>query len=280
MMPFGRSVLSLLVAGGLVAVPAAADTHVVQVLDNSFSPSQLTICLGDTVRWEWVGVVAHSTTSGNDCGSANGAWDSGVLGAGATFELTFDSLPPQCATDASPGADTCNYFCTAHCAPMSGVITVAEQATSALAIGVNKLRVAHDPTEGRGGTLKGSELWSGASFDDVAGDLMVTVTLTGDLMGGGSFMIDDTESVSPTRGDFVERLPRNTGEPLNLRAISVRGTHDADLAKVTVKYETNGVDLSTVVPGSVQAHVELVQPVDGACGLAVVVATFSGPVSL
>ena len=280
MIRFGRF-LSACFLATLVATAAPAATHVVEVLDNSFSPENLDICLGDTVRWEWVGAVPHSTTSGDGCGAESEAWDSGTLTTGAAFEFLFDEIPPECAEDASAGADTCSYFCIPHCATMFGVITVTAGGggSAALGIGVNKLRIAHDHTEGRGGTLKGAEVLSGAGFADILGDLTATVTLTGVLAGSGPFEISETVTLSSVRGNFAGKFAQDTGKALNIRVGKVTGTKDADTAKVTLKYETNGTDLSDLMPGTLDVQVDLTQELDAACGVVDVVGTFSGPVS-
>ncbi len=50
----------------LLALSASATVHNVTVQDNSYSPAQLTINLGDTVRFQWVaGSSSHPTQSDN-----------------------------------------------------------------------------------------------------------------------------------------------------------------------------------------------------------------------
>ena len=80
---------------------------------NTFSPSSLTINVGDTVTWVWA-APEHSTTSGNSC-TADGKWDSGVQNDPFSFSFTFTS------------AGTYPYFCTVHCSiGMTGQIVVQE----------------------------------------------------------------------------------------------------------------------------------------------------------
>ncbi|MFQ6610764.1 MAG: plastocyanin/azurin family copper-binding protein [Fidelibacterota bacterium] len=77
-----------------------------------FSPSDLTINPGDTVRWEWSS-SNHSTTS--DASTGPEVWDSGVLNAGSVFSKVF----------LNPGSYP--YHCTPHQASgMVGTITVAD----------------------------------------------------------------------------------------------------------------------------------------------------------
>ena len=81
------SLLLLVVAAILSPVYALAATHVVQVLDpRSFSPSSLTIEVGDTVRWTNAsGGMSHNVAA--DDGSFRSTTSSGF-----TFEMTFNSV--------------------------------------------------------------------------------------------------------------------------------------------------------------------------------------------
>ena len=78
-----------------------------------FSPANVTIKAGDTVKWEFRGGVPHSTTS--DLTAGPEVWDSGVRTDGA-FSRTFHT----------PGSY--KYHCTVHSFPgangMNGTITV------------------------------------------------------------------------------------------------------------------------------------------------------------
>jgi plastocyanin len=90
--------------------PAAAPTSVVvtiEMINTSFSPATVQVKAGTTVVWVNKDPVEHSTTSDSNL------WDSGVMGAGATFSYTFTQ----------PG--TYPYYCKPHLAlGMTGVITV------------------------------------------------------------------------------------------------------------------------------------------------------------
>src|SRR5512147_2646424 len=100
---------------GLIAVTAAAvllppsqaraATLSVAVEDFDFSPSSRTINVGDEVRWNFSG-SSHSVTS------RDGTFDSGVEGAGGSFEFTFTK------------AGTYAYFCVVHPGLMTGTIVV------------------------------------------------------------------------------------------------------------------------------------------------------------
>ena len=79
---------------------------IVAIHDNFFSPRNLNIAPGDTVKWVQDGNSPHTTTS------TTGLWDSGLLGPGATFSVTFSN------------AGTFPYFCEVHGPAMSGSIIV------------------------------------------------------------------------------------------------------------------------------------------------------------
>src|SRR5438552_18850761 len=94
---------------------ASAATVTVMVGNGGFffSPSSVTIHLGDTVQWTWSS-SGHSSTSGSP-GSPNGLWDSGILNQGATFSHTFNS------------AGSFSYYCNPHgaCCGMVGTVIVS-----------------------------------------------------------------------------------------------------------------------------------------------------------
>ncbi len=98
-------------------------THTVEVGPSGmlvFSPSDLTINVGDTVLWKWSS-SGHNVVSGSDCTadsqfcspSDNGCDQSALSSKGATYQHTFTA------------AGTYPYFCSAHCGlGMVGSITV------------------------------------------------------------------------------------------------------------------------------------------------------------
>ncbi|HSM69483.1 MAG TPA: plastocyanin/azurin family copper-binding protein [Xanthomonadales bacterium] len=93
---------------------AIAAVHEVTVGDNFFSPSELTIQVGDTVRWiNAEGGPDHNVTSNT------GAWAQSPTAPSFTFEVVFNS----------PGSFP--YRCTVHPAQMTGTITVEGEASSA-----------------------------------------------------------------------------------------------------------------------------------------------------
>ena len=71
--------------------PAGATTRTVTVADDAFTPSTVTLVLGDTVTWSFKAL--HTSTSDQ------GFWDSGDKGAGTTFSRGFldsGSYPYHC----------------------------------------------------------------------------------------------------------------------------------------------------------------------------------------
>ena len=89
---------------------------VVQVQDNQFSPKDVVINAGDTVRWVRVGGASAHTVTADD-----GSFDSNAIFQkdGDTFERTF-----------ATAGRTVDYTCKAHygCCKMSGSIRVGTSA--------------------------------------------------------------------------------------------------------------------------------------------------------
>ena len=79
-----------------------AQKHVVTMSGLSFSPSVLTISLGDTVEWRNNDSMIHTTTSGQN-GTPSGMWNSGNMSNGATYTRVFNNT-----TGSFP------YFCIPH----------------------------------------------------------------------------------------------------------------------------------------------------------------------
>jgi len=83
---------------------AAASTGVT-ISDFQFSPSSVTVNVGDTVTWTNNGPTPHSATS------TGGVWDTGIMDAGKSGSHTFSE------------AGTFSYICTPH-PNMHGTIVV------------------------------------------------------------------------------------------------------------------------------------------------------------
>ena len=106
--------------------PALAANFRVQMSDFAFTPSTLTIGVGDTVTWTNVttGVGTHTATSSTSASSCtpNQFWNSGNLppNGGGTYTFTF--------TNFAPG--TYPYICSNHCAQfnMKGTLIITNAA--------------------------------------------------------------------------------------------------------------------------------------------------------
>ena len=96
--------------------PSAGATSIVNVgpgflfMDTQSGTSATTIKVGDTVQWNFVDSMAHTTTSGKCC-TASGIWDSGIKSSGS-FSHKFST------------AGVFPYFCSVHGALMTGTVTV------------------------------------------------------------------------------------------------------------------------------------------------------------
>jgi plastocyanin len=83
-----------------------ANEVIVEMRDDTFSPTPRNITAGTTVRWRNVGNNPHNSTS-----TPAGQWASGTVSPGSSFPRRFDT------------AGTFNYECTIH-PGMNGTIVV------------------------------------------------------------------------------------------------------------------------------------------------------------
>jgi plastocyanin len=83
----------------------AAVTHTVKLLNMQYSEATTTIKVGDTVVWQNVDSMDHTTTSDT------GVWNS-PLAQGASFKFTFTS------------AGSFPYYCAKHKSSMKGTVVV------------------------------------------------------------------------------------------------------------------------------------------------------------
>jgi len=103
-----------LVALGSVGARAAT-TVSVSIIDFAFSPTPVTINVGDAVTWTNNGSFTHNSVS------STGLWNSGFLASGQSFSRTFNE------------AGTFDYSCTIH--SFTGrVVVVASSTTSSTTI--------------------------------------------------------------------------------------------------------------------------------------------------
>ena len=115
-----RTALAALLALVPLTAAEAQTTHTVQLFTVSFSPNDLTIQEGDTVRWQWV-TGFHDVKSGENW-IADGIFNSGSpVPAPNTFQVTFDAAFLQ--ANPMPG-NVYEYMCQLHTPVMKGVIRV------------------------------------------------------------------------------------------------------------------------------------------------------------
>lgn len=165
-------------AGALAAsLAASAATHTVQAVGIAFVPQDITIDVGDTIRW--TGLTGHTTTSGAG-GVADGVWDSGSQVSSFDFTFNEDGVYP--------------YFCRPHFfLGMVGTVTVrpaanvpptvaltspAEGATFTAPATVTLEASANDTD----GTVTEVEFYDGAT--ELGGDTTSPYSLTVNLAEG------------------------------------------------------------------------------------------------
>jgi plastocyanin len=111
----------------LGAAPVNATTIVVTASGFSFTPANITIQVGDTVRWQRV-TLSHTVTEGTD-GTVDGdeTFHAILDGLNPIYELTFDAA--FVSANPRPGG-LYDYFCEPHFPPMVGTIQVVPVGTS------------------------------------------------------------------------------------------------------------------------------------------------------
>jgi LPXTG-motif cell wall-anchored protein len=134
---YGLVALAVVLVAILSAGPAAAAS--VSMTDSlTYSPSTVTISLGDSVTWTNVGTAPHTVTADNGSFDSSPACPGNInacLGAGASYSRTFGSLGSYA------------YHCKVHGAAMSGKVVVVAAGTTPPAGGGGDL-----PNTGPGAT--------------------------------------------------------------------------------------------------------------------------------
>jgi plastocyanin len=108
----------------LLSAPATAEVVRVRQIGLYFSPREVVIHAGDTVRWEWSS-GSHTVTEGTD-GSVNGneLFHSLLTAGTPVFQFTF--TPAFLSANPRPGGRY-DYFCLPHFPMgMTGAVTVAD----------------------------------------------------------------------------------------------------------------------------------------------------------
>ena len=121
----------LLITTLLFLKSSFATTHLIEIVDNQFSPATINAVVGDTIQWKWKGDF-HTTTS-TDIPNGAAPWNSAIHNKGHIFKykVTVEG--------------TYNYICKIH-APlgMTGIITV----TGALPVVLNNFGISPTKTNG------------------------------------------------------------------------------------------------------------------------------------
>lgn len=84
-----------------------AATTTVSVQDNQYSPSSITINVGDTVQWNWTGSNPHTVSS-----TGAESFDSGAPQTGGSFSHMFNTI------------GSFGYACAVHGSAMAGTVVV------------------------------------------------------------------------------------------------------------------------------------------------------------
>jgi plastocyanin len=187
---FALTVCAVAMVSLLGAQAATVQVQVVQVGQGGlkFVPQNVTINVGDSVEWTWVGAIAHSTTSGTP-GSPDGMWDSGLHIEPFTFSVTFTTV------------GTFSYFCTAHglCCGMIGSVTVNQTIDT-----VTITRAQY--------STQRSQLTVQATDSDPTATLTVSVTSSGQVLGtmtnqgGGNYNFKKVVTPNPRQITVTSNL--------------------------------------------------------------------------
>ena len=85
-----------------VSLPSGTSVPGCEETNACFVPETVSISSGSTVVWNNDDTAAHTVTSGGPTGGPDGIFDSSLLMASASFEVTFDD------------AGSYDYFCMVH----------------------------------------------------------------------------------------------------------------------------------------------------------------------
>jgi plastocyanin len=136
----GAALLAAAVMIQWTAFDARAATVGVQADEtNQFSPQQVTISVGDSVRWTVVGNIPHDVTADGDAFA-----DSGTMSDGDTHTVTFNT------------AGTFGYVCTIHLPDMTGTVIVQAAPTATNTSGAPTATRTSDPSSTPSRTATGT----------------------------------------------------------------------------------------------------------------------------
>ena len=229
----------------LAAAPVSAQTtHVVTLQGTTFTPSDITIDVGDTVQWDWVSGF-HNVVSGN--GAADGIFTSGApVGPPMSFSVTFD----EAFLDANPvTGKRYDYFCQVHLGVgMTGSVTVDLPASgTSRNAGTNPDSLALVLPPQIGGAFLATQDLS-LTGHSLAGIVAYAGPLTFPLAGGQTLLVDVTD---PAGELFAQPLQAG---PLVNWVLSVPN----DPALCGFELSAQGVHVGGVTPFALSNALDLV----------------------
>jgi plastocyanin len=112
-----RTALAVLAGLSFSLTTARATTWFVTMEhDARFHPATLTIVQGDSVNWQNVDTIPHTSTSGPPDCRPDQLWDSGDIAPGTNWGMRFTEV------------GSFPYFCTLHCSfGMTAVLNVEQE---------------------------------------------------------------------------------------------------------------------------------------------------------
>ncbi|MDQ3021504.1 MAG: T9SS type A sorting domain-containing protein [Bacteroidota bacterium] len=116
-------VLGLIVMISISSSKSFSTIHNVTVANFSFTPSNINVTVGDTIKWNWVS-GGHTTTCNGTSGSTRptgaAAWDAGINNGSPTFSYIITV------------AGSYHYVCLPHAPDMAGNINAEPSSISQL----------------------------------------------------------------------------------------------------------------------------------------------------
>lgn len=165
-------------------------TYTVQMTSGDrFSPSTLSIGLGDSVTWMNTAIFAHTSTSGSAPPTPNGLWDTGHVNGSGSFTVTYTNF----------AGGTYPFFCSIHYAiGMIGSLTITNAPVNPPLLSAPSWNTNHFQF-----TLTGPR---GQSYvTQVSPDLANWLPLSTNLATSNRFTIIDTNASNP-HGFYRVRL--------------------------------------------------------------------------
>ncbi len=171
--------------GTLRTTIGAHQVYTITVDDNFYTPANLEVVTGDTIRFVWIGAHLHTVTS--DTLSGDDSFNSGLHGPGYTYDVVLKN----------PG--THPYYCIPHGSPggigMSGVLIAADPcADGLLAVGL-AFTNANGNAQGYSIQVDGSISPGSPFVYAVSGNNTQTIHIPGD---GNDHQITVTDVTDPS----------------------------------------------------------------------------------